>query len=352
MPFNRPTLPGLQDRAGGDIRSRLPDSKPELRRSLLGVIRDMQAGQAHGMYGYLDYISRQILPSTADEEWLEKLHAGIWKVPRVKEQAATGPIVLAGTDGAVLPQDTLLTYSDGTEYQTDAQATISAGTATVNVTAIDAGAAGNREPGDELTLVEPETGINSTAIVDAAGITGGADTEDVERLRSRVITRIQRPPHGGNADDYETWAFEAHPDVTRAFVAPLEMGLGTVTVRPMTDDLANPIPAQGVIDAVHDYIDSVMQVGMELFVVAPIAVPLDMTILLNPDTQETRDRIDAALKDFLLINARPGATIKLNQLSGAIYVAAGSASFDIQSPTADITHNTGEIATPGTITWA
>lgn len=351
MPFNRATLPELQDRTGGDIRSRLPGSNPDLRRSLLGVIRDMHAGQAHGLYGYLDYLSRQILPTTADEEWLKTLHAGVWNITPVDEQAATGPVILTGTDGAVLPEGFLLTFQDGTEYITDAQATIASGTATVNVTAVDLGTEGNREAGDELTLVEPETGINSTATVDAEGITGGSDPENVDRLRDRILTRIRRPPHGGAQDDYETWALEAHPDVTRAFVAPLEMGLGTVTVRPMTDDLANPIPSQGVIDAVTEYIESVRPVTADVYVVAPIDVPLDMTIQLTPDTDDVRNRIESALKDFLLLNAEPGATIKLNQLSGAIYVAAGTSSFDITSPTADITHSTGEIATPGTITW-
>lgn len=351
MPFNRPTLPELQERTGGDIRSRLQGANPDLRRSLLGIIRDMHAGSAHGMYGYLDWLSHQILPDTAEGEYLRR-HAGIWDVPLTEEAAATGQVEITGTDGAVLPQGALLTFQDGTEYTTDSQATIASGIALVDVTASAPGTEGNRDQGDELTLAVPETGINSTATVDADGITGGADPETDSRLRDRLLSRIRRPPHGGSADDYEAWALAAHPDVTRVFIAPLEMGLGTVTIRPMTDDLVDPIPTQGVIDAVEEYIQKERPVGSEPFVVAPIAAPLDMTILITPDTQEVRDRIESALKDFLLLNASPGATIKLNQLNGAIYVAAGSSSFDIQIPSDDITHSTGEIAIPGTITWA
>jgi uncharacterized phage protein gp47/JayE len=67
-------------------------------------------------------------------------------------------------------------------------------------------------------------------------LTGGTDQETDDELRLRVLTRIRQPPMGGDADDYVAWAL-AVPGVTRAWCSPLEMGIGTVTVRVMCDDL-------------------------------------------------------------------------------------------------------------------
>ena len=64
---------------------------------------------------------------------------------------------------------------------------------------------------------------------------GGVDTENDDDLRARILFRIHQPPMGGDADDYVAWALSV-PGVTRAWAAT-EMGIGTVTVRFMMDEL-------------------------------------------------------------------------------------------------------------------
>ena len=350
MPFERPTLNELKERIRADIRVRLPDAKPELRRSLEGVLADIESGAVHGLYGYLDWLARQLMMDTAEAEQLERW-AGIWGITRSPATAAAGDVVFTGTNGATIPAGTAVQASDGTQYTTDAVGTIDAGTATVAMTASETGVEGNQDAGTELTLVSPVTGIDSTATVDAGGLTGGADLETDSRLRERLLLRVRRPPHGGAKADYKQWALEAHPDVTRAFVYPHELGIGTVTVRIMTDDLVDPIPTQAVIDAVQAYIDERRPVTAEVHVVAPVAVALDFTISITPDTAEVRDRIEEALKDHLRLKAEPGGTLYLSQLNGAIFVAAGESPHDLQAPIADQVYNTGEIAVMGAITW-
>ena len=65
MPFVRPDLQTLIERAQADIQSRLPGTQPQLRRSLTGVIARMEAGVAHGLYGYLDWLALQLMPEGA-----------------------------------------------------------------------------------------------------------------------------------------------------------------------------------------------------------------------------------------------------------------------------------------------
>lgn len=72
MPFQRPTLPQLIERAAADIESRLPGTDPRLRRALLGVLARTHAGAVHGLYGALDWLARQIIPDTAEAEILDR----------------------------------------------------------------------------------------------------------------------------------------------------------------------------------------------------------------------------------------------------------------------------------------
>lgn len=350
MPFVRPSLNQIQERIRADIRSRLPGAQPELRRSLLGVLADIEAGGIHGLYGYLEYLSKQLFPDTAESQYLRRW-ARIWRVTPAEATASTGNVTFAGNNGVTIPQGTRLQASDA-EYQTDEAVSIAGGTGTVSVTAETAGEAGNLASGAELQLVSSLAGVEGSATVAVGGLTGGADAESDERLRQRVLERIQSPPHGGSEDDYIQWALEAHPDVTRAWVYPNEMESGSVTVRIMTDEAtADGIPTQEVLDAVYAYIEGERPVTAVPYVVAPVAVPTDLQISLVPDTQEVRDRVESAIRDFLRQEVEPGTTVYLSQLNGVIYIAAGESRHTLTSPVADITHATNEIATPGVITW-
>lgn len=351
MPFERPSLSELQERIRADIRARLPGAQPELRRSLLGVLADIEAGGIHGLYGYLDFLSKQLFPDTAESEYLRRW-ARIWRVAAAKAVAATGDVVLSGVNDVVVPQDTRLQAKNGAEYLTDAAVTITGGTATVSVTAAEAGEAGNQASGAEVELVSSPAGVDGTAIVGDGGLTGGADAETDERLRERLLSRIQRPPHGGSLDDYIQWALESHPDVTRAWAYPNEMESGSVTVRIMTDDATvDGIPTAVVLDATLSYIESQRPVTSVPYVVAPTPVPLDLQISITPDSQAVRDRIDLAVRDFLRREGRPGFTIYQTEINGIIYVASGGSRHELGAPVADVLHAFNEIPVMGAITW-
>jgi uncharacterized phage protein gp47/JayE len=320
---------------------------------MLHVLARMSAGTAHGLYGHQAWLARQLMPDTAEAEHLAR-HAAVWGVTRLAATAATGDVALSGTDGAVIPAGTELQTAAGASYTTDADATIDAGAAVATVTAIEPGAAGNQAAGVTVTLVSPIAGVQSQAIVAVGGLTGGAPTEDDESLRTRLLSRIQAPPHGGATRDYIAWTLEAHPDVTDVWVAAKELGIGTVTVRFMTyDATADGIPTQTVIDAVEAHLDEQRPVTADVSVVAPIAVPLDFEISgLVPNTQVVRDAVEQELRDLIRRVAEPGGTILVSQIREAISIAAGEADHQLVSPNADVGYATGEIATMGAITWS
>jgi len=353
MSFQRPTVAELIERIQRDLESRLPGTDARLRRSLVRALARVQAGSAHGQHGHLEWIANQVIPDTAEAEYLARW-AGIWGVTRLAATYAAGPVEFSGTDGAVIPAGTELEVGDGTAYTTDADATIDGGTAMADVTAVESGEAGNQSPGVTLSLTSPIAGVESQAAVAGDGLTGGSDTESDESLLRRLLRRIQEPPHGGAARDYVDWALAAHPDVTRAWEYPLELGLGTVTVRFMTDEAtADGIPDQTVVNAVADYIDGRRPATADVTVVAPVPVALDLEIAnLDPDTQAVRDAIIAEVADLIRREAEPGGTILESQIREAISIAVGETDHDLVSPSGDVTHATGEIAVPGTITWS
>lgn len=351
MPWQSPTLTELADQIRADMRGRLPDANPALRRAMLRVIADVDAGAVHGLYGYLAWLSKQLIIDTAEAEWLERW-ASIWRIYRQGEVVATGPVLLTGNPAAQLLAAEEF-ESDGIRYTLDDTVTLDEnGEATGDVTAVEAGDEGNLAAGETLRLVRAVSGIDGEATVGDDGITGGAEQESDERLRERLLERIQRQPHGGNADDYIMWVREAHPDITRVWVSRHQPDIGEVTVRFVCDDLADIIPSIAVVEAVDEYVDDVRPVTARgFYAVAPEASPLNLAIRLTPDTAAARSRVQAALDDFLGQTAEPGGTLYREQLSGVIYVAAGDSRHELDSPSTDVTHGVNDIPVRGAISW-
>jgi len=354
MAFNRPTLTALIERIQQDIESRLDGTDPRLRRSVLGVLGRSLSGVAHGLHGHLDWLSEQIIPDTAEAEILDRW-ASWWGVSRKVAAASAGDVTFTGNEGATIPAGTALQRSDGIEYTTDLEATISGGTATVAVTASSAGQDTSAVGGVALSLVSPVAGVQSAVTVAAGGLTGGADEETDAALRERLRARVQNPPHGGNAADYEAWALEVE-GVTRVWVFPEWLGLGTVGLFFVRDDDDTPIPDAAEVQAVQDYIDVLRPVTADLTVIAPIDVPVAMTIKVNPNTVSVQAAIQAELADLFRREAAVedgtgSGTILISHIREAISLADGEFDHVLVTPAADVTFSAGEIGSLGNITW-
>lgn len=235
MPFETPSLPVLIKRTQSDLAS---DS---LRQSDAQVLARTLGGAAFGLYGYLDWIAEQILPDKADEPTLERIAALRLNQPRKAAQSARGSVSFSATAGAVLDVDTLLQSSDGRTYKVTAALTTSNGLNSTTIAALDAGSLGNADAGMTLIPVQPIQGIGGVFTVLAPGLTGGIARESLESLRSRVIRSYRIIPHGGSAQDYETWALEC-PGITRAWCRGSYLGPGTVGLFVMRDDDPQPVP--------------------------------------------------------------------------------------------------------------
>lgn len=350
MPFARPTLTELIERVTTDISGRVTGVQSAvLRRSLLGILARSEAGAVHMLYGFLEWAARQAIIDTAEKEYLERW-AAIWKVFRKAADFASGAALLTGADGSVVLAGTILQRQDGVQYRVLADGTFSGTTLQLTVVALEAGASGDSPAGTPLFLLSPVAGVQSTGSA-ATDIEGGLDVEADPQLLSRLLKRIQKPPHGGAEADYELWALEV-PGVTRVWVYPLQMGAGTVTVLFVCDGDADIIPTPAKVAEVQSYINARSPVTAEVFVAAPIKDPLNMTVKLSPNTAAVQSAVSAEVVDLIMRDSKPGSPILISRLREAVSIAAGEADNAILTPTSDVAHAAGHMAVPGTITFS
>lgn len=354
MAFETPTLSELTTRIETDVEARMTGADAKLPRSNLHVQARVQAGTAHGLYGFIRNEKKNIWPTTAEGDLLDDNHGATWGVRRLDAAFASGNVTFTGTDGTVIPVGRLARRADGVEFVTSSEATIAAGSAAVVMTAVWAGADGNASAGAAVTLISPIAGVTSAGAVAAGGLTGGADRETDAAYRQRILDRIQQPPHGGADFDYLKWAKDHSAAITDVWVFPNELGLGTVTVRfMMRDTYDDGIPLAADVEALQVALDALRPVTVDLTVAAPTAVVKDVEIAgLNPATDAVKAAIVASLADLVRREAVTGGTIPLSHWREAVSTAAGEYDHELISPAADVTVTNSQITTLGDVTWS
>ena len=379
MPFSRPTLTALRSQTAGDINASLPGVDALLRFSNLGIMGDMQAGLANGLYGYLDWIALQMTPFTATGEYLEAWGAlkGIIRKPATS--ASNGAVTFTGTSGTI-PAGVVVYRTDGAAYTTLAAQTISGTTAVVSIAAQVAGSSGNTSVGASMSLAVSIAGVNSQGTLSTA-LTGGSDVETDDELRTRVIQAYSQPSQGGAAADYVRWALNV-PGVTRAWCVPSGYGAGTVQVLFMMDDAESayggfPQGTNGVATAesraaaatgdqltVANAIYPQQPVTALVYATAPTPNTVNMTIVgLASAGAATQAAVNAAFAGAIINSGVPGGTTPMSAIEGAIISVANTTGFVITSITCtagtvtpgvegNVISNPGALPVAGVITFA
>lgn len=350
MALERPTLPTIIDRVASDIESRIDGTDARLRRSNLAVLGRALSGAAHGLYGFAVRQADQYIITSASGSILDRW-AAIWAITRKTASKATGVATFTGTAGTVVPAGTVVSRADSTQYLTLVAASLGVGgSASLSLQAVDTGEDGNCDAGTVLTVAAQAAGLNATATVGTGGMSGGADAEADDDLRARLLARIQDPPQGGSATDYEQWALEV-ADVTRAWVYPNRMGGGTVGVMFVCDNQADIIPTEAQVAAVQAHIESVRPVTADVYVFAPAAYAVDFTIHVSPDTAAVRTAVEAELKDLFTRESEPEVTIYKTHYDEAISAADGETDHVVSVPAGNVEPPAGTIPMLGAITW-
>jgi len=368
MPWQTPTLRQCREYVRNDITMALRGATA-YGNKVLRIMSDAMAGLAALVLKYLDWLALQLLPDTAEGEWLDR-HGQIWLVNadgskgRKMASLASGSVTATGLQGVFVPAAS--TIVGQAEYETMEEITIGSGPTEVAIRAITPGAIGNVPAGALLNFETPPAGVNGqVTVIGTWGLIGGADTESDEDLRTRILERIQKPPMGGDADDYVMWA-KRLPAVTRAWAAPNEMGVGTCTVRIMcdvlrktNDPMTDGFPLPEDLKIVKDYLDTVRPVTVkELYVLSPIPEPINFTLKLVNDSLSLRAECEASVADMLKHYAAP-AHAESGVMQPAQTIYASWVSEAISRVTREFTlmmadhpmPNNGCLAVMGTVTY-
>jgi uncharacterized phage protein gp47/JayE len=378
MPWQTPTLKQCREIVRDDVTSALSGAVL-VANSVLRVVSDAMAAMAHLVLRYIDWLALQLMPDTAEREWLDR-HGDLWLVnsdESVGRKAATyaqGVINLTGVAGTIIPKGTIFEGSSGgtapvMTFQTmDDGLVLGGGFTPANIIAVDGGVNGNFQAGETLVTQIGVNGLDDTATV--VNLAGGTDEETDDELRMRLLERIRQPPMGGDAEDYVQWVLEV-PGVTRAWAAPLEMGVGTVTVRFMMDDLrasdnpsTNGFPSEDDITDVRTWLNTKRPVAVkDFFVAAPIPQPVDVTIYNLSDTSPSMiEKITESLNAMFKARARPASAVNGVALPAQTIYAAwvSEAILDVLDPNGHFNLSfpdypmpyPGSIAVLGDITFA
>ncbi len=254
-------------------------------------------------------------------------------VTRKAATVATGTVEFTGTASTVIPagtqvSNTVLAGSPDTPqiFQTDAEGTVGGGgTVDVDVTAVEAGTAGNLPAAAIDRMVTVVAGIS--AVTNAAELTGGTDEETDEVLRARLLAAIAAREGAGTADDYESWALEVS-GVGAATTEALWAGAGTVRVMILDTDLA---PAGGaLITAVDDYIETLRPIGADVTIATPSLDTHAISATLTMETGFTVVGVTTAVEEAIQAyydSLGTGDDVIYNEVGAAIVTVPGVADY-------------------------
>src|SRR4030095_12743419 len=79
MPWVTPQLRDVRSLVRDSIRASLPGADALVPNSVLRVLSDNQGALCHLTLQYIDWLALQLLPDTAETEWLDR-HGDIWLV--------------------------------------------------------------------------------------------------------------------------------------------------------------------------------------------------------------------------------------------------------------------------------
>ena len=338
MNYSRPVFFDLHNRIRVDLAV-IPDA-------LALPLSAMWARACHSLHGYLDWILAQCSPLTCE---LERLYdwSALYATNRLLAVAAQGSVLATGNAGAVVLADTLLRSSHGFDYVVMNAVTLTATDTPVSVRCTTRGAITNVAANQVLTLIDPVLGCNNNMRVSSHGLTGGADDESVDAWRLRVAeewqTMVKYGGRAGKVRDYIAWAKAAHPSVTGALVDPHALGIGTVLIRPICNDLDNRLPTQSILNAIATYLSPLVPATADWRLATPLLHPVTVSIQLSPDvnTAENQLKITNVLSALVRSKISNQDTILITDID--IAILSVTSEYVRNLPMSSITAAAGEV---------
>ena len=355
MALKRDSLHVLKERTLANYLSLFKPLDRTPRHSLVSVMANVDAGLSHLLQGDLVFLSKQLFPDTAEDEYL-RAHWS-YLVPPLYAIAAIGKIEVSGIAGTSVPAGIVFKSASGKRYFSEKAYKISDnGRVLVDVKAESAGVDSNLAEDSPLTIVSAiASGVDSKAIVGESGILGGVEAESDEEYLARVLAALRNPVRYGKLGDYAAWAIDSSPEVSDAWEFKNFGVFGALLIQVINGNQQNGVYQVRNLAEVRDYISTVAP-PVVFEVRTPTLVPInpEIQLTLQEDTLENRELAETRLKVYLQHTAKPGVKITAGYLRDAIIdgVKISESTVKLEGdPAGSIQTTILEYPVLGTIAW-
>ena len=345
VPVREESVDDVIARMDADVNAGLdPDDSAFLDTTEGGFYADLRNMSALEFERLYDFVSTEVVASMflglTFGEYLDGWGVTLG-VPRKDEVKATGEVTFTGTDGALIATGTEIATpqtdpdADPVSFVTTGSGTITGGTLTLAIAATEAGAQGNVASGSVSVLLSP-LGDEVSAVNNAEATTGGADVENDDQYRSRLLLEFGVGQGAGTQADYERWAL-THGSVGFATVEPIWSGPGTVRVI-ITDQQNNPVSGtvitelQNDLDPVPERGEGRAPIGAIVTVATPTLLTVDVAATIVPVSGYSLDGaggtiplesdIETAIRDYI-DRLRPGDDVVREKVSAQLFTVQG-----------------------------
>lgn len=227
----------------------------------------------------------------------------------------------------------------GIAFATNSDVIVAAGSAQVDVpaTCTTTGVVGNGFLAGQIqTLTSVVADLSISAVSNTTVSSGGADTEDDDGYRERIVLAPEQWSNAGSVGAYQFWARSAHPDVIAvAVVSPTP---GVVNIHPLTK---TGLPSQAIKDLVFERCSAqtVRPLTDDVHVLDPVVtdyqIVAKITRYKNADSVLTLSTAQKAAQDWKDASTlRLGADIVRTQINSALH-GYGVYALELQQPAAD-----------------
>ncbi|HPE16336.1 MAG TPA: baseplate J/gp47 family protein [Oscillospiraceae bacterium] len=331
-----------------------PDRLPRQPASARAAAAELYAAAAQvaALYAEAEWVKNQSFPQTAAREYLD-YHATMRGLTRKEAAQASGMLRFSVSEAAA--QD--LTVEAGTvcrtagdvRFETTQEATLAAGTTSVDVSAraLNTGAAGNAAAGSVTLMVGAPVGI--TGCTNPEAFSGGADGEDDEALRTRVLATFARVSNGANAAYYEQAALD-YPGVAAVRVLPRNRGTGTVDLVVSTP---SGTPPAELLTGLQAALETEREIATDVDVLAPTTVTVDVAASLALAEEADWETVVAAAAAALgacFDGTQLSEDVLLAKLGSVLFAVPGVFNYALTAPAADVPIADTEMPVLGTLT--
>lgn len=275
MSLMTPTTKEINDNIIAQLEASLNQTIPLLPKSFLRVLSKALAGVFILLYKYGGFIFLQMFVQTASDQdtevngltvnplkfWGRLIGVGDPTAATNAELLVN--ITVTNQTGFLRSNEQLVGANNGVTYITLGSVLLDAPTVQATVRAVSdqdnnggTGAIGNLDTGDVVSFANPIANVAREASVVSQVVTG-ANAEETEVYRQRVIDRFQKRPQGGAYADYEQWGEEVEgvlnvypytsdcPGQVDVYVEATEASSGSA------DGIPTPAQLQAVLDSIE-----------------------------------------------------------------------------------------------------